>query len=687
MTEYIQMLRNRFIYEAKQKSFRQQPVDPFEFARTWAREGLPGEERAVRRLSEVLKREKPVVWPDEKIALIRTVPVLPELFTEEEQKKIHTKYYIHEKGKVCNITPEYSLLLDCGFDRKRAQISRLLKDGKGAKDDGFLRQLLRVLDAVEDFADRYRKAAEEAGNRTVAETLSVIPRKKPKTFLQALQFLRLLHYCLWASYNYHNTFGRFDQYMLPYYKADVESGRLTRGQALELLEEFFISCNKDSDLYQGMQQGDNGQSIVLGGFDRKGNYQYNELSELCMKACEELHLIDPKINLRVGKKTPLSLYVRGSEMTKLGLGFPQYSNDDVVIPCLLHWGYSPEDAYNYSVAACWEFIIPGYGMDIPNINALSFPAAVQAAMPRLPECNDFDSFLNLVHSAIREQADRLIASVGEIYMEPAPMMSLMMRDCVENRRDISLGGRYNNFGFHGAGLSTAVDSLAAIRKYVFEDKRFSPEKMLDMTRKNFVGYETEDNLLRYEAPKMGNDDDRVDSLATALLDWFADALEGKHNSRGGIYRAGTGSAMYYIWYSQKLGATADGRHKGEGLACNYSPSLFSRCRGPVSIIKSFAKPHLVRVANGGPLTIELDDTMFRNKDSVRKVGMFVKSFIDMGGHQMQINSVDRDTILDAKKHPEKHRNLIVRVWGWSGYFVELDEVYQNHILKRMELKL
>ena len=164
--------------------------------------------------------------------------------------------------------------------------------------------------------------------------------------------------------------GRIDQYLYPYYQADLEAGRLTQDQALDLVEEFFLSCNKDSDLYTGMQQGDNGQSVVLGGYDAEGNDQYNDLSELCMRACEELRLIDPKINLRVNRTTSLERYVRGSELTRLGLGFPQYSNDDVVIPCLIHWGYRPEDACNYTVAACWEFIIPGYGMDIPNINGL-----------------------------------------------------------------------------------------------------------------------------------------------------------------------------------------------------------------------------------------------------------------------------------------------------------------------------
>ncbi len=208
-----------------------------------------------------------------------------------------------------------------------------------------------------------------------------------------------------------------------------------------------------------------------------------------------------------------------------------------------------------------------------------------------------------------------------------------------------------------------------------------------MLKANFEGYEDEKIMMRYDAPKMGNDDDKVDRFATLLLDWYADAFEGKKNDKGGIFRAGTGSAMYYIWHSKDVGATPDGRVAGEAIAANYSPSLFSRCDGPVSIIKSFAKPHLSRVANGGPLTIELHDSVFRNDDSITKVAMFIKSFIDLGGHQMQINAVNRDELLDAKAHPENHRNLIVRVWGWSGYFVELAEVYQDHILERMELAI
>lgn len=687
MTNYITMLRKRFVTDQEQKKLRQEPEDPRKLAEEFSRMSLSDIDRAVRRLDYMLDHETPYVYPDEKIALIRTVPVVQEIFTKKEWQEIGKDHYIHEQGKVCNINPQYTLLLSSGFDAKREEINRRLRGEKDENKIHYLKALCHTLDSVQKFADRYRLAAENAGNRTVAESFSHIPANAPQTFLEALQFLRLLHYCLWASFNYHNTLGRFDQYMYPYYKKDMDTGKLDKGKALELVEEFFLSCNKDSDLYNGMQQGDNGQSMVLGGVNPDGTESYNDLSDICLQASLELKLIDPKINLRVNKKTPLSLYEKGTYLTKQGLGFPQYANDDVVIPCLEYWGYDEEDACNYVVAACWEFIIPGAGMDIPNINALSFADLIVRTLDRLPECTDFSSYLHLVHEELNQEAERLMRLPKNVYMEPAPMLSLMMQNTVRDARDISLGNKYNNYGFHGAGLSTAVDSLAAIKKYIFDDKTIQAQDMVTMCHDNFEGHEEIQNMLRYEAPKMGDDIDWVDSLADTLLGWYADAFEGRHNDRGGIFRAGTGSAMYYVWQSENEMATPDGRRKGEEYACNYSPSLFIRCDGPVSIIKSFTKPRLDRVSNGGPLTIELHDTLFRNEDSIRKVAMYIKSFIDMGGHQMQINAVNRDELLDAKAHPENHRNLIVRVWGWSGYFVELDECYQNHIIKRMELNM
>ena len=690
MNLYIQGLLDYFIIKKEHHKFRFPRQDPYILAEQFAAQGLGDMERALERLRWVLDQEKPVVLPEEKIVMLRTVTAIPEIFTPGEFEAIRKTHAIHEQGKVSNVNPRYSLLLETGTWQKRKELEEQLEEFRNegnAEGLRFLTILMDTLDVLESFVDKYRKEALRVGNTAAAEVLSRIPGNRPETFLEALQFLRLIHYCLWCSFNYHNTFGRFDQYMYPFYQHDIKAGLLTRESALELLEEFFISCNKDSDLYFGIQQGDNGQSMVLGGLNPDGSESYNDLSDLCLKACLELRLIDPKINLRVNKKTSRELYTKGSVLTKQGLGFPQYANDDVVVEALKRWGYEEKDAYNYVVAACWEFIVPGAGMDIVNINGLSFSQTISAAFTRINEWNSFDELLTVIKDEINRQADFIINATADIYMEPSPLLSLLMDGCVENGRDISLGGKYNNYGIHGSGLSTAVDSLAAIRKYVFEDRRISKEELNRILLNNYEGADEWYAELRYRSPKMGNNDEAVDSLADMLLGWFADALEGKRNDRGGIFRAGTGSAMYYIWHARDEPATPDGRKRGEPLACNYSPSLFSRCKGPVSIIRSFARPNLVRVANGGPLTIELHDTIFRNDDSIRKVGQFVKSFIDMGGHQMQINAVNRDKLKDAQKHPENYRNLIVRVWGWSGYFVELDEVYQNHIIDRMELVL
>ena len=690
MTERIEQMLRYFIRERKHHAFRKEKSDPYRYARIYAQEGLADVQRAVRRLKDMLAEETPVVFPEERIAFLRTVPTVPEIFTPEESEQIFAAHYKHEQGKVCNINPAYSILLSSGFSGAREEIrsakAKFEQAGETEKA-GYEQALLETLDIISAFCERYRAEAEKVGNTVVADVLSRIPEQAPATFAEALQFLRIVHYCLWCSFNYHNTLGRFDQYMVPFFQKDLESGRLTREEALELVEEFFLTLNRDSDLYTGMQQGDNGQSMVLGGKNPDGTESFNELSDLCLQASLELKLIDPKLNLRVNRNTPLSTYIRGTQLTRQGLGFPQYANDDIVLEALRHWGYREEDCYQYVTAACWEFIIPGYGMDIPNLGALSFPDVMIRAVNRIEEAETFEDLLEMVRENIFEDSRKLREDVKDIYMEPAPLLSLMMYDTVASGKDISLGGRYNNYGFHGSGLSTAVDSLAAVQKYVYEEKTVSKERLLKALETDFGEEEELCSMLRYEAPKMGNDDDAADSLAVKLLNWYADSMEGYRNDRGGIYRVGAASAMYYIWQSENQQATPDGRHKGEEFACNYSPSLFTRLEGPFSIIKSFSKPDLRRVSNGGPLTIELTDTMFRNEESMEKTAMFVKTYMDLGGHQMQINAVNREKLLDAKKHPENHRNLIVRVWGWSGYFVELDECYQDHIIKRMELAI
>lgn len=684
MTERITALRNYFITERRHHAFRKEPKDAFLLARGFHKQSVKDTDRAVQRLVWMLNEETPVIFPGQTILFARTNPTLQALFTEEEKEALANTYRLHELGELSNICVDYTKLLAPGFSGmlRKLEVEKIAHPEKTAYLDG----QIAVLNALMDLITRYRDAAAKAGNQDAADCLARLLADAPHTFRDALQMQRIIHFTMWCAGNYHNTLGRFDQYMMPYLQADLDAGILTEETAFELLEEYFLSFNIDSDLYPGMQQGDNGQSMVLGGVTPDGRDGFNLLSRLCLQASLELKLIDPKINLRVSKNTPLSVYELGTQLTKQGLGFPQYSNDDVVIKGLIDLGYAPEDARNYAVAACWEFIIPGKGMEIPNIDALCFATEMRSAVTEsLLDSPDYESLFSKVKDHIQTRVDEMCENTKSLYIFPAPFLSLMMDGCLENGRDISLGGIYNNYGFHGTGLATAADSLAAIQKYVYETKEVTKEELLDAMEHDFAGHDRLLHLLRYEAPKMGNNEALPDEIACSLLDTFSDAVKGRTNERGGIFRAGTGSAMYYLWYSKDMGATPDGRRAGEGFSCNYSPSLFIHSKGPVSIVKSFTKPNLSRVINGGPLTIELHDTLFRGEESITKVAALVKSYIDLGGHQMQINAVNRDTMLDAQKHPENYHNLIVRVWGWSGYFVELDKEYQDHIIKRMEL--
>jgi pyruvate-formate lyase len=691
MNDRISILLDN-IKQKKHHQFRQniETTELKAFTQSLKEQELSDVLKSQKRLSWVLTKETPIILPEEKIVFTRTVCQIPEIFTDEEWNSLKEEHYIHELGRVCNISSNYEYTIEVGLETRKNEIYKaLIKHKEIGNESGiiFLQTVLQAIDDVLNLTDRYATLALNTGRSDLYKMLNQIPRYGAKTFHEALQFFRILHYTLWASGNYHNTVGRFDQYMFKYLQNDLNTGLLDYDSAFELLEEFFISFNKDSDLYPGMQQGDNGQSMVLGGVDKDGNDAFNLLSEMCLKASLELKLIDPKINLRVHKNTHFNYYILGSELTKEGLGFPQYSNDEIVIPGLLSKGYSLEDARNYVVAACWEFIIPGNGMDIPNIAALSFAKIIDKSIKRhLDNCDDFESFLTKVKFEAKLELDTILSKIGNIYMEPAPFQSLLMNDCIENAKDISLGAKYNNYGIHGTGISTAADSLAAIKKFVFDDKSVHAKEIVNALENNFEDDPDLWQKLKYQAPKMGNDDDYVDNIAVELLEMFSELTINLKNDRGGCFRPGSGSAMYYLWHVRDIGASADGRKKGEPLSANFSPSLNVKVNGPLSVISSFSKPDLKKIMNGGPLTIELHDTVFRNPESIKKVAYLVKSYMDKGGHQLQLNAVNRDLLIDAKKHPEFHKNLIVRVWGWSGYFVELDEEYQDHIIQRIELQ-
>lgn len=690
MNERLNNLRSR-AFNREYKKYRQSPMPDLPAALDLTQLSLM--ELSSRITQKMCELEQAVILPDERIVFTRTVPSVVSFYAEEITKKSPDGCILHELGPISNICADWGMVLSQGLNGRRevalASRERLYGNRDAVK---FLDCAIETIDAVLGLVNKYSEAAEAVGRHDLVEMLNHVPAHPPRTFHEALQALRILHAMVWLSGNYHVGLGRFDQYMWPYLKAGLECGRLTINQAEELLAEFFISLNKDSDLYPGVQQGDNGQTLTVGGVTSEGLDGCNELTQMVLRIGRDVSMIDPKINLRISTQTGLDLLALASELTRKGLGFPQYSNDDVVIPALVAHGYDLEDARNYTVAACWEFIIPGKGMEVVNIGAVSLPYAVDQAIRKgLQSGEDFNKIQQSVKDEIQLQVENILEPYRHLFLPPAPFYSVLMDGCLESGRDLSYGLKYNNFGVHGSGSSTAADALAAVKQFIFIDKSVFPEQLLYGLDDNFSQDKGLQQKLFKQGPKIACNSDLADEMLTFLFDALADACEGiKDNGRGGIVRPGSGSAMYYLWLAQGhngmrepvVGATADGRRQGDPFSANLSPSPGVVTDGLFSLFKTYSKINYRRIYNGGPITIELSDAVFRNEESIQKVAMLIRTFAHLGCQQLQLNSINAATLQEAKLHPEQHKNLIVRVWGWSGYFCELAPEYQDHIIKR-----
>ena len=435
----------RFFTKREHHRFRKEVT--WDLAGEYTRRGLSLEEQVTDRFERACLAQTPVILPGEQIVYFRTVGVLPPVANPQGVRHVN------------NVCPDYYSTIAVGLLEKR-------------KTANVLGQ--RTIDAIIGLADRYLEEARRQNDRELEAVLARVPRYGARTFREALQFFRILHFSLWLEGDYHNTVGRFDQKMYPYLQQDLEAGRLTRETALALLEDFFLSFCKDYDLYEGIQVGDNGQSLMLGGINEQGEDVFNLLSQLCLEASCNNKLIDPKINLRVSKSTPLERFEMATRLTEAGLGFPQYSNDDVVIPALEKLGYDHCDAVNYTVAACWEFIIPHVGMDVVNIDSLSYPQELDNALHKdFLACRTYQEFFEKVKQALNLRIREICDKTRSVTFLPAPLMEIL------NGFDPNTGGKYHNYGIHGTGLSTAADSLAAIKKYVYEEKTVTRERLLE----------------------------------------------------------------------------------------------------------------------------------------------------------------------------------------------------------------
>lgn len=696
MNKRIKTLREK-VLNGYYKQFRADSVMDLDYIMDCS--DMSWEQQVCELLKYMVTQEKAIIEDDERIVFTRTSchPINPIPETIKKSETIGKKtigYRVH------NICADWEMMLEQGIAGRReaARQSQRLYE-KQHPSYVFLKYVIESLNTVEELINKYKTKALEKNRIDVYNALQNIINGRPNCFYHALQALRFLHGVLWMSGHNHIGFGRFDQYMWPYLQHDLKKGMLTEEEAEDLLTEFLISINRDKDVYPGIQIGDNGQSLVLGGIKKNGERGENTLTKMVLKAASLLCLTDPKINLRISTATDEDILIMAAQLVQKGLGFPQFSNDDIVISSLVNNGYDLEDARDYVVAACWEFIIPGKGIDVPNINALSFPAETDAAIRKgLSEDLTFQDILSFVKENIHKRVASYIEHKKSIvYWPPAPLFSAFMSDCIEKGVDINNGGaKYCNFGIHGSGSSNASDALAAVKYCIYDNMITTKQEYLKALDKNWANYENLRDIVINQTPKVGNDDSRADCYLKYLFDTFYDACVQQNGvikkyGKDVNIRAGTGSAMYYLWLVKNIrphqiepviDATADGRLKEDDISANLAPSPGVKVDGPLSCLQSYSIIDYEKVCNGGPITMELMSSTFKSDRGCMQIVNLIKTFLYRGCQQLQLNVISAEQLKKAQKNPEQYKNLVVRVWGWSAYFVDLDQDFQNHIINR-----
>ncbi len=610
---------------------------------------------------------------------------------------------------------------------KAAIQTRLTSLDLAAPDTHHQEQELRAMDIAADaliiyagrHAEEARKLLETEQSpqrkeelRKIAEVCSRVPAHSPRDFWEALQTYWFIHLGVIIELNVWDSFtpGRLDQHLYPFYCRDLEAGKLTRESAKELLECFWIKFNnqpappkvavteEQSGTYQDFAL------INLGGVNADGSGAVNDLSYLILEVLDEMRLIQPSGCIQLSTENPQEFLKRAIKVVKEGFGQPSLFNTDVIIQELLRAGKSLKDARAGGPSGC--VTISAFGKESctltgycnwPKILELTLHNGVDPATGRLiglqtgnpANFTTFDELLSAYKKQLRYFVDLKIQGNNHIerlyaaYL-PAPFMSLLINDCIGKARDYHNGGpRYNTTYIQGVGLATLTDSLSAIRYHVFDTKRFTLEELLKALQRNYSGAEKIRQLLLHRTPKYGNDDDYADNIAQLVFNAYFDVLDGRPNTKGGEYRVNLLPTTVHIYFGRVTGATPDGRRAGEPLSEGISPSQGADTNGPTAVIKSAAKIDHTRTG-GTLLNQKLMPKLLDNEAGIDKLSHLVRVYFKLGGHHIQFNVVDAATLREAQVLPEKHGNLIVRVAGYSDYFVDIGKELQDEIISRTE---
>ena len=589
-----------------------------------------------------------------------------------------------------------------------------------------LRAMRRACDAIMMLGSRYAQLAEEmaaaepdetrrAELLSIAENCRIVPAHKPQTFWQAVQMYWFVHLCVTTELNPWDAYspGRFDQHLYPFYKADVESGRLDRDGAKELLECLWVKFNnqpappkvgitlKESGTYTDFA------NLNTGGITPDGEDGVNEVSYIILDCMDEMRLLQPSSNVQISRKTPRRFLKRACEISRQGWGQPAFYNTESIVSELLNAGKSLSDARKGGTSGCVEtgafgneaYILTGY-FNIPKMLELALhdgldPRTGEQLGPHtgaLDTLTDFEKLFEAFRAQmehfidIKVRGSNVIEQLYARYM-PAPFLSVITNDCIARGLDYNAGGaRYNTSYIQGVGIGTITDSLAAVKKYVYEDKAVSLEKLVHALETDFADEPALLAMLKTRAPKYGDDNDYADSIMKRVFTTYLNMVTGRPNMRGGMYRINMLPTTCHVYFGEVMQATPNGRRAGKPLSEGISPTQGSDSNGPTAVIRSAAK--MDQLMTGGTLLNQkFTPNVVAGDAGLDHMADLIRAYFDMDGHHIQFNVVDRQTLIDAQNHPEEYKDLIVRVAGYSDHFRNLSKALQDEIIERTEQSL
>jgi pyruvate formate-lyase/glycerol dehydratase family glycyl radical enzyme len=586
-----------------------------------------------------------------------------------------------------------------------------------------LRAMSIAADAVIRFAERHAEVADRmaaaetdphrrAELEKIADVCRHVPAHAPRDFHEALQAYWFTHLGVITELNTWDSFnpGHLDQNVYPFYQRDLESGRLTREQARELLQCFWVKFNNQpAPPKVGVTAAESGTytdfcNINVGGLKPDGSCGVNDLSYLLLEVIDEMRLLQPSSNIQLSKRNPDRFLKRGLEIVRKGWGQPSIFNADMVVEELLRQGKSIEDARAGGTSGCVEtgafgkeaYILTGY-FNLPKVLEIALNNGMDPRTGTMVgiESGDpagFRSYDDVV-AAFRKQLHYLIEVkirgnnvIERLYARqmPAPYLSLLVDDCIAKGRDYNAGGpRYNSTYIMGVAPGTCTDSLAAIRYHVFDHRHLTMCELLEALAANFEGHEKTRLMLWNKTPKYGNDEAYADTILAQLFDLFFDEINGRPNTKGGTYRVNYLSTTCHVYFGSVTGATPDGRKAWEPHSDGISPVQGADRNGPTAVIQSAARMDHARTG-GTLLNQKFTPKVVEGPEGLEHMAHLVRSYFKLDGHHIQFNVVTADTLRAAQAEPEKYRDLIVRVAGYSDYFCDLTPALQNEIIARTE---